>query len=958
QLMARANGQQTDIWREDIAWNGKWKLETKAVPGGVDYFMAIPAEDFASPDLKDTWFANFCRDDVANKESSCVYPMKVGNLNFRDIKRWAELVFPHDVAAAWRSVKGSTVVEKKAETVKVVGRLNYYMNEPEAKFRITKNGKTEEFTLDIRELPIGTNVVTVGGEKAEVVKRAYDPEGVQVNHFALCVERHGRKLLPFAANLGWLHFQWASNEYFKNYARFYGENGFRYLTYGILPRPERIISFETLKQKVDGIMEICEEFGMLRMNFLMYYDFTKPGLTPEEVKALWKNENNFGLPPMEENLFPASAAVAASLPAAEVLEGGALRLHAGKETFLLNTLYAYPLEPNMGYNLLVREGKGCEEGWNPVVSQDGNGVTVTAQGAFYKLERRVQDLGDGRLRLTDTITNLTPEDQAVVFSHYLQPQAPLADWYLHGEEQSLSASENRMAPCNPTGWFSTGDDALAWVVEDDIFRCHLEASVKLRDDNRHLCTFGSRRIGVPAGQKRVFEMTFYSMKGDFFDFLNRLRKDWQVPEVTLPGPFITVRTMLRRSEVYQGLAADPEAMKAYFTRRKARTFTINPWFNYWDGMAFKTKEDFRDHVKNVMKTIRQAIPDAMFLASMETYTYYVTEEDFTTPAPEDFSWNTVTPGTIRRVMESPFRDSATLTHNGKIALYPDKDEDGAVRKGLKLQVHPVIGNFLYKRRLEEYQFLFDEVGLDGVYQDMFGYASTNATIHTGWDGFSISVSPNGKIASKCIHLGPLTAPARANWLRYILGRNKIALCNFGAPTTRELQTIPYMNFCEAAGNGIGRQNLDAMPPEASGVVMNQLSTPLGYGPHRTEEEDGPRLLARVRGYLRHGALYVHTSVRNFFPSDGPKGGEYGPINHSYPITPVELHRGWVKGRERIVSCVSYKTTWDRQEQPVALRFDANGREMPVGDGAVITGKPGAWEIAVNIKDWLEFLIIE
>jgi len=681
-------------------------------------------------------------------------------------------------------------------------------------------------------------------------------------------------------------------------------------------------------------------------------------LTPEEVKALWKNENNFGLPPMEENLFPASAAVAASLPAAEVLEGGALRLHAGKETFLLNTLYAYPLEPNMGYNLLVREGKGCEEGWNPVVSQDGNGVTVTAQGAFYKLERRVQDLGDGRLRLTDTITNLTPEDQAVVFSHYLQSQSPLADWYLHGEEQSLSASENRMAPCNPTGWFSTGDDALAWVVEDDIFRCHLEASVKLRDDNRHLCTFGSRRIGVPAGQKRVFEMTFYAMKGDFFDFLNRLRKDWQVPEVTLPGPFITVRTMLRRSEVYKGLAADPEAMKAYFTRRNARTFTINPWFNYWDGMAFKTKEDFRDHVKNVMKTIRQAIPDALFLASMETYTYYVTEEDFTTPAPEDFSWNTVTPGTIRRVMESPFRDSATLTHNGKIALYPDKDEDGAVRKGLKLQVHPVIGNFLYKRRLEEYQFLFDEVGLDGVYQDMFGYASTNATIHTGWDGFSISVSPNGKIASKCIHLGPRTAPARANWLRYILGRNKIALCNFGAPTTRELQTIPYMNFCEAAGNGIGRQNLDAMPPEASGVVMNQLSTPLGYGPHRTEEEDGPRLLARVRGYLRHGALYVHTSVRNFFPSDGPKGGEYGPINHSYPITPVELHRGWVKGRERIVSCVSYKTTWDRQEQPVALRFDANGREMPVGDGAVITGKPGAWEIAVNIKDWLEFLIIE
>jgi hypothetical protein len=173
-----------------------------------------------------------------------------------------------------------------------------------------------------------------------------------------------------------------------------------------------------------------------------------------------------------------------------------------------------------------------------------------------------------------------------------------------------------------------------------------------------------------------------------------------------------------------------------------------------------------------------------------------------------------------------------------------------------------------------------------------------------------------------------------------------------------MQTIPYMNFCEAAGNGIGRQNLDTVPPEASGVVMNQLTTPMGYGPHRAEEENGPRLLARVRAYLRHGALYVHTSVRNSFPQDGEKGGEYGPINHSYPITPVELHRGWVKGRERIVSCVSYKTTWERAEKPIALRFDANGRSIPLDGAAVITGKPSEWDISVKINDWNEFLIIE
>lgn len=288
-LMANANGQQTDLWSENIAWNGKWKLETKAVPGGVDYFVAIPAEDFASPDLKDTWFANFCRKDIANRESSCVYPVKIGTLNFRDIQRWAELSFPHDVAAAWRRVKGSTVVEKKAEAVKVVGRLNYYMNEPEAKFRITRNGKTDEFALDIRNLPVGTNTVAVGGEKAEVVKLAYDPEGVQVNRFALCLERHGRKMLPFAIMVPHLDFDWISAELRGNLARFFGETGFKYLRYTATLKKK----CRNMESSLDAITRACDEFGMLRFHSIHYLDTTVPGLSSEEVAARFETNAMF-----------------------------------------------------------------------------------------------------------------------------------------------------------------------------------------------------------------------------------------------------------------------------------------------------------------------------------------------------------------------------------------------------------------------------------------------------------------------------------------------------------------------------------------------------------------------------------------------------------------------------------------------------------------------------------------
>lgn len=287
-LMAMANGQQTDLWGEGIDWNGKWKLEAKAVSGGVDYFVKIPAEDFASPDMKDTWFANFCRNDIANKESSCVYPVKVGNLNFRDTQRWAELSFPHDVADAWRSVRGSTVGEQKANGVKVVGRLNYYMDEPEAKFRITRNGKTEEFALDIGHLPVGTNVVSVGGEKAEVVKYAYDPEGVQVNRFALCLERHGRKTLPFSIMTPAVHWWWYSDGYWPNLARFWGESGFKSLCYSFNWNNLKRVSPEQLDQRLNEIMRVCDEFGMLRFHFMRYLDVSEPGLSPETVAARYE----------------------------------------------------------------------------------------------------------------------------------------------------------------------------------------------------------------------------------------------------------------------------------------------------------------------------------------------------------------------------------------------------------------------------------------------------------------------------------------------------------------------------------------------------------------------------------------------------------------------------------------------------------------------------------------------
>ncbi|MBQ6473439.1 MAG: LamG domain-containing protein, partial [Victivallales bacterium] len=169
-------------------------------------------------------------------------------------------------------------------------------------------------------------------------------------------------------------------------------------------------------------------------------------LAAAEVATLYRAENRFGLAVNETTIFPKEGAVATVLPGVEILAGGALRIAGQEGTHLLNSLFSYPVQPAMGYNLLAPSARG-EQGWRPIVRQvSENQASVTAQGAFHRLERMVTAMEDGRIRVQDKVTNLTQDDLAVVFYHCLFPERPLADWYLHGEEKALSASDGRIPP--------------------------------------------------------------------------------------------------------------------------------------------------------------------------------------------------------------------------------------------------------------------------------------------------------------------------------------------------------------------------------------------------------------------------------------------------------------------------------------------------------------------------------
>jgi len=147
------------------------------------------------------------------------------------------------------------------------------------------------------------------------------------------------------------------------------------------------------------------------------------------------------------------------------------------------------------------------------------------------------------------------------------------------------------------------------------------------------------------------------------------------------------------------------------------------------------------------------------------------------------------------------------------------------------------------------------------------------------------------------------------------------------------------------------------PPEVPFLYRGALASPIGLGIVGVSgrEDTARRIMKAVVTYLRHGVLYYHYAIKDI-PETGPGSGAYGPINHMFPITPVELREGCIVGKERIITCVSGAFAWPAPGKPAVRVFDLDGREVPHAFAVTRAGRN--WNVDVKLKDWAEIVVIE
>ncbi|MDQ1445393.1 MAG: hypothetical protein QOI20_1857, partial [Acidimicrobiaceae bacterium] len=208
----------------------------------------------------------------------------------------------------------------------------------------------------------------------------------------------------------------------------------------------------------------------------------------------------------------------------------------------------------------------------------------------------------------------------------------------------------------------------------------------------------------------------------------------------------------------------------------------------------------------------------------------------------------------------------------------------------------------------------DDLGFDGIYFDETNFPSgvLERSFSVGhWDGVSGTVDQEtGKVVERVGYTWLLAREYQKRLFESLRDRGVWVLGN-GQPHTTDANRETWPRFTETHATLLR-------------AYEAHLYAPMAYS-------FGSWTMAEIRDRLRVGLVPCTT---------GPEDA-ICLVRHFFPITPTELHAGWMKGLERVIATEDGQYGWDGEFNYRLLRFDA--------DGMALTPEEGAAESEVSVR---------
>ena len=430
--------------------------------------------------------------------------------------------------------------------------------------------------------------------------------------------------------------------------------------------------------------------------------------------------------------------------------------------------------------------------------------------------------------------------------------------------------------------------SVALLAQDDVFRVQ---NVQYCKDG----AFGIRTDGLALkpGEPRMVEWSIYPVASeDYYDFVNAVRRDWDV-NFPIAGCF----------NLSMNLFCRYNAEKAQRLVREfglsLNTFGVHMW-SHLGGKYKEYHDDIFGMGFNSPKVRVRINADTSILEDPRVI--------------HEFERTGI--ANARRF--TPDLKVLTYLHNQiSVAAEDDKYEDCRMvnAKGAKMNYNggateklfvPTKDNLYGRDFMKLVDWTLNNFDLDGIYHDELNHCNSRKYYGTNmWDGATVEMDDANNVMRKTSFVCLLKLGFSLDLFNHILNkRGKILVGNF-SPETRSERRFRFPRFEETYSS--------------RWIALSHLYTPIQLGDMLTYANTPKDMAADQRIALMRGALYYHYCGGTGCPSLTSK---------MFPFTPVELHAGWLVGKERILTAVSGEFGW-RGEKPEADVFVFNelGREV-------------------------------
>ncbi len=275
--------------------------------------------------------------------------------------------------------------------------------------------------------------------------------------------------------------------------------------------------------------------------------------------------------------------------------------------------------------------------------------------------------------------------------------------------------------------------------------------------------------------------------------------------------------------------------------------------------------------------------------------------------------------------ESLFHDARTLKADGTQANY------GKETQRLYL---PMTDNTYGAAIRKNIDIILDDMGAEGVYWDEHEYSNVQYHYGEPWDRFSGDIDPKTlSVIGLKSSVTLLTEDWRVRLAKYIQSRG--ALIGNGAPYTRAMAALNFPCFIETGS--------------ITNCTRGHLYSPIALGDHLTERSQQDAYNTMLAS-LDYGSVYHWYNDMTVTPTHKTI------TSQMFPITPMELHQGYIIGEERIVTKISGVYGWGDGAQHEVHIYNDKGEEVSDFD-APFTEKDGITTTELRLaEDWSAVIV--